>query len=236
MNIAEILKDKSSSKLYSPICGECYVTAVSSCFINVHTEYDQHYKFTSEGYFVLNNKNSKECLLFPSKEMRDWEKLTWKRGDVLYRSDTLEAIIFIKWEEEDYSSFKGRYLMDVKDRKLIDNNVYLNNEARFFISLPSNLFKAGTIDDKVRYIQALELITHKKFNLETLELESVSTFKPFDKVVVRDKGKVWEAGIYSHYNGGKSPYVCGRYWYDECLPYNEKTAKLIGTRDDYKEG
>lgn len=66
-----------------------------------------------------------------------------------------------------------------------------------------------------------------------------STFKPFDKVLVKFgdlKGNVWFADFFSHYSNDKDyPYVCvgGKYKY--CIPYNEETAKLIGTNGKREE-
>lgn len=60
-------------------------------------------------------------------------------------------------------------------------------------------------------------------------------FKPFDRVVVRDKETdyEWFADLFSHYDADTEKFVClGSVW-AVCLPYNEETAKLIGTTDDY---
>jgi len=65
-------------------------------------------------------------------------------------------------------------------------------------------------------------------------------FLSFDKVVERckddDEVGVWTAGMFSHYDK-ENPYypyrtLCG--FANECLPYNEQTAKLIGTTSDYE--
>ena len=57
---------------------------------------------------------------------------------------------------------------------------------------------------------------------------------PFDKVITRvDVNSIWTANIFSHINQ-HGEYVAigciGGYHY--CLPYNEKTAKLIGTTNN----
>lgn len=63
-------------------------------------------------------------------------------------------------------------------------------------------------------------------------------FKPFDKVIVRNNStKEWIADIFSHihpYPGDTSVYITlgGRIW-NQCIPYNEETIKLIGTTNDY---
>lgn len=64
-------------------------------------------------------------------------------------------------------------------------------------------------------------------------------FKPFDRVIVRDyDNQRWKADLFSHivpsdeYN--KEIYMCVSTGWKQCLPYNEETAKLIGTTDDYE--
>ena len=62
-------------------------------------------------------------------------------------------------------------------------------------------------------------------------------FKPFDKVLVRDNDfmdGVWCADIFSHINT-EGNYCCiGSVW-EYCIPYNEQTAHLFGTTDNWKE-
>lgn len=47
-------------------------------------------------------------ILKPSKEMQDWEKFSWKRGDVLI-SDCGFVCIFKEWASDDYTKFNGCY-------------------------------------------------------------------------------------------------------------------------------
>lgn len=59
-------------------------------------------------------------------------------------------------------------------------------------------------------------------------------FKPFDKVVVRDEG-FWHIDFFEKYvSDDVCPYVCMHQIWQYCLPFNEETAKLIGTKDDYE--
>ena len=64
------------------------------------------------------------------------------------------------------------------------------------------------------------------------------TPKPFDRVITRgDNNDIWTANIFSHMNS-YGEYVAigcvGGYTY--CLPYNDETAHLIGTADEWKGG
>ena len=62
--------------------------------------------------------------------------------------------------------------------------------------------------------------------------------EPFDKVIMRiDDDAVWTSNIFSHIDqhGEYVPIGCvGGYPY--CIPYNEETAHLLGTTDEWKGG
>ena len=61
-------------------------------------------------------------------------------------------------------------------------------------------------------------------------------FKPFDKVLVRDSDQnIWKASIFSHYDEKSNTYVCVGSYYIQCIPYNEETAHLVGTKKPYKK-
>ena len=59
-------------------------------------------------------------------------------------------------------------------------------------------------------------------------------FKPFDQVLVRDyDDDPWRAMHYSHHDEMQK-YYCGSSYWNQCIPYNEETAHLIGTTNEYK--
>lgn len=77
INIVEILKNApNGTKLWSPLCGECYLRASSLSAITVEIKdgkNDSNCKlfFAADGKY-FSRFTSSECLLFPSKENRDW--------------------------------------------------------------------------------------------------------------------------------------------------------------------
>lgn len=85
INIAEILKDcPKGMELYSPIYGE-----VKFYKIDIDNESYPIAVKNSKGivYFAEDGRYSTafdtaECMLFPSRKMRDWTKF-FKRGDVV---------------------------------------------------------------------------------------------------------------------------------------------------------
>ena len=64
------------------------------------------------------------------------------------------------------------------------------------------------------------------------------TLQPFDKVLVRDKGKdSWKCNLFSFIKLElEFKYWCiGCYGYRYCIPYNDDTKHLIGTTDEAPE-
>lgn len=93
--------------------------------------------------------------------------------------------------------------------------------------------------------QKLRLINELKNSKEPIAKEYLEKFfgiknktiQPFDKVLVKyDKNDVWNAAFFSHVDKEKPyPYITigGRY-YSECIPYNEETKHLAGTKENWR--
>nr|DAU48925.1 MAG TPA: hypothetical protein [Caudoviricetes sp.] len=136
-NIVEILKDKpQGTKLYSSACGKCKLESVDDKSFKI-SFYNSKFGFMNggEGYLDKNGKlyDDGECVVFPSKEMRDWSKFAWKRGDVLVTEDGSTKAIFECFEDDTYLTFKGKYCLQrtnidetfIVDTKKISPNVFL---------------------------------------------------------------------------------------------------------------
>ena len=81
IDLTKILKDCPIGwDLYSPICGFCkfdgfdftYKTSVQV----IRTDGRVLFRFTKEGYLYCEYNHDVECVLFPSKDQRDWSKFT----------------------------------------------------------------------------------------------------------------------------------------------------------------
>lgn len=64
---------------------------------------------------------------------------------------------------------------------------------------------------------------------EEYKLPKEQQFKPFDKVIAKTFTTEWTATLFSHESEGL--YCCEGKYYSEILPFNEQTAKLIGTSE-----
>ena len=163
INIVEILKDKPVGlKFYSNTFG--YIS-----FNGVHK--DKVYFFSEDTNAHSVKPNGKmydggECIIFPSKEMRDWEKFSWKKGDVLVNSRGLK-ILFDRWANDNYTSFYAKTINLVEDG-----------------FLDTNLHTLASEKEAKSFIKCIEERFGGKLNLQTLEIQKQPEFKDGDIVLV----------------------------------------------------
>lgn len=165
INIAEILKDKpQGTKLYDLL-------------YNVDVELDTISTIDTETVVWCTNKtdNNTTChrgysefgtvrgcpdglqILLPSKEMRDWSKFAWKKGDVLVSNDGKETIFFDRFTDDTYTKFVGKYVwgervpayrrFSEKEETLFTKNYSLEenkeNIKKHILTVEACILKAG---------------------------------------------------------------------------------------------
>lgn len=175
INLAKILNGKPvNTKLWSPLFGDVYISSICSedtiIVVNHHAESSSFYN--NGKYF---NHPESEPLLFPSKEMRDWRKFSWKKGDVLVSNDNDSHIIFKGFSKDDYTTFEGKYWISVSKKRYI-SCLDMQNTQDYHIE--DNKDVAQT------YINTIEEKLGGKLNLETLEIEKKPEFKDGDIVTI----------------------------------------------------
>ena len=158
INIDKILKDKPEKTiLYDAmrdINVSLYVVEKRNGETNIFCDGMEKFKGCS---FVYSDTGADSIfrkgmqLLKPSKEMQDWEKFSWKRGDVLI-SDCGFVCIFKEWASDDYTKFNGCYFDGMPNAETAKYKQVDNNTA-------------------YGYIRELENRCGGKLNLETLEIE-----------------------------------------------------------------
>lgn len=222
MNIAKILKNyKKGTHLYSVIQGKIQLDSVDDA-----AAYPIKYKFKytdgTESYVTVTKEGKSyiyfdgECTLFPSAKMRDWTKF-YKRGDLIYDSKTNSFAIFNKWVDDDYTAFHVKYQQHNKGWSL-DGIVGTINTS---LIEPNSESYNG-------YIKRFEKHFNGKLNIQTLQIDP--SFKPYDKVLVRDANdEVWEPDIFALYDAKVYlKYTCFRNHWKQCIPYDEAR---VGTKE-----
>lgn len=178
INIAKILMDKpQGTKLYSSACGKCELKEADDKSFKV-SFYSSKFGFMNggEGTFDKNGNlyDDGECIIFPSKEMRNWYKFDWKKGDVLVGVG--QRVIFEKFIDENYTKFQGKYSLSIyEDRTLVGDRSYYT----------SNFSKINDSGNVENYFEDLEEKLDGKLNRQTLEVEKTQPeFKDGDIVAL----------------------------------------------------
>ena len=221
-NLISILKHcPEGTKLYSPIYGEVTLYSVNNRHIDViATDYSDettHIKFSRLGRLILGYSNA-ECVLFPSKDQRDWSKfkIPTKKGDVIMFNGMYPCLV-----TGDYSKDLSMWCCGLLEDDDFCTNIMHPSEwnACFYTfateEVKDKLFKAM---DKAGYT----------WDGETLKKKP--QFKPFEKVLVRDsESDEWRCTFYSHFEpNGIYHYNTVSGAYAMCIPF-EGNEHLVGT-------
>lgn len=187
INIAEILENyPRGTKLYSPIFGDVYLESVRphiSVVVTLVKGEKDLTEFLYDGRYGMNG----ECMLFPSKENRDWStfQIPFKDGDIVFYNNTIA--MFKEWGDDTlfrtycvfYPNVSDIFSFEV-DRPLFGKGV--RKEIRL-----------ATEDEKKMLFDAIKTKGYK-WNVETKTLEKVieCKFKVGDKIVEKDNPfKCW---------------------------------------------
>ena len=166
-------------------------------------------------------------------ETLEIEKHTeFKDGDVVFVR--LKRFCFI----EIFNYFKGDYLYDHASLSTKTHTIDICGKYPIYKDEIVEI-RIANDSEKKQLFEALSK-ENKVWNAEKKQVVDLKikwiTPKPFDRVITRNAyDDIWTANIFSHMNS------CGEYvtigcagGYHYCLPYNDETAHLLGTTDEWK--
>lgn len=181
INVAEILKDKpQGTKLYDWLH-------------NIDVELDTISTTDTETVVWCTNEtnNNTTChrgysefgtergypdglqILFPSKEMRDWTKFSWKKGDVLANGEGAYCV-FKEFAHSSYQTSKAVFVKRNKE-SIHSDSCLLNTKD----------WHKASHSCTATYINTIEKELSGKLNMETLEIEKAQPeFKDGDIVTL----------------------------------------------------
>ena len=160
-------------------------------------------------------------------ETLEIEKPEFKDGDIIKMTWDKYSAIVIFWEYSNFGKGLDSHVFFNIKTKIIEYNIHGH-------TLQDMILRFATEEEKQQLFDALAK-KGKAWDAEKkmiVDLKKKVELKPFDKVVVRcSEADRWSIDFFSY----KAPngYICtGDAWFGYCLPYNEETAKLIGTTKD----
>ena len=167
-------------------------------------------------------------------ETLEIENSEFKDGDILFVKCNDSAFIEI------FNYFKNDELYDHASLCTTQKMIDIRGKYPIFKDDIVEI-RLATDSEKKQLFEALA----KKGKVWDAERKAIVDFKPkwitpkpFDRVITRKAyDDIWTANIFSHMNS------CGEYvtigcacGYHYCIPYNEETAHLLGTTDEWKGG
>lgn len=180
INVAEILKNKpQGTKLYNLLYNidielDTIVTTGTKTIVWCTDKIDNNdvcHRFYSEFGTIEGYPEGLQILL-PSKDMRDWGKFAWQKGDLLINSCGFQCI-FKEWASDDYTKFNGCYSNSRDGYEDVSNA-----ETAKFDKLDNNIAYG--------YVREIERKLGGILNLETLEIEKTQPeFKDGDIVFMK---------------------------------------------------
>lgn len=256
LNLVEILKDcPKGTKLYCTIYGEVELYEVDYGLeypISVKNKEQGVVWLSSDGR--LNRKLDGECILFPSREQRDWSKFNpkkdwfvppceFKDGDILSyqcKGFNNRSIYIYRYHKR----FNTLYYVALSGD---DNEFRIDNTGKWALNGYNGTVRFATEEERQKLFKAIKDNGYE-WDDETKTLKKLvkpkfdpKTLVAFDKVLVRlTRDCIWNATFFSHYdkevNWGCHPCVttsCKSY--NKCIPYNDETKHLLGTSDEAPE-
>ena len=180
INITTILKNKpKGTKLYSTVHGKCTFEAITDEIFKINF-CTSKFGLTQSGECTLikfgNMYDGGECIIFPSKEMRDWSKFAWKKGDVLVSKHGTKEVIFDSFDDDYYVTFKGKHALETIEGE----SEYKGESDDGYNYFYTENYYLESEDAAQTYINTLEKILGGKLNRETLEIEKQTEFKDGD--------------------------------------------------------
>ena len=157
-------------------------------------------------------KEGEECVVYVFTDWEENESLDSSLQIVTRNYERCEII-------EDFSKWAEKHDLEITPR---DPETYKDWKA-----------------DAVTKYNKLILTDYEKELIHAQELEEKKkkcSFKEGDKVLVRDSDTSWKFDIFQNYEENACySYECLSSEYEQCIPLNEHTWKLLGTTDEYKE-
>ena len=153
LNLVEILKDcPRGTKLYSPVVGEVTIKYINNSFtFPICVEWDYGYiNFTKAGLMHEKSVNG-ECMLFPSKDQRDWSK--FKTNKPKFDHKTLQPFDKVLLKNENHKWNCGIVSHIESER------IYLTTGGYVYYCIPYNddtKHLVGTKDEAPEYYRYWE--------------------------------------------------------------------------------
>lgn len=223
VNVAEILREYKENEiiLYTTMFGNAFFKGI-----------------TREGGIILESTNtvdvaldasgrmkevqSGECNVFPSAEMRDWNKF-FKHGDVVIDQKG-DMFVFDCWANSNYTKMS---IIDYFDKP----SEFGGNELRQkYLTVKTKDYQKADEEQRKFFFESLDksYTFAVKCGRITRVKKKPPHFKTYDKVLVRNRKQSWKIDFFSYYEQfGSFRYRTLGGYYEYCIPF-DGNEHLVG--------
>lgn len=225
VNVAEILRDYKPNEiiLYTTMYGNAYLKGFTRdgngiILENVNTIIRGTLKrdVVLDKYGRIKEAQGGECVIFPSSEMRDWNKF-FKHGDVVVNQENGCMYVFDCWAKGDFTEMS---IIDYFDK----SSSFGGEEFKIKrLTVKTKDYQKAEDDQREWYFELME--QSYTFVVDcgrvTMVDKKAPDFKTYDKVLVRNRKQSWKIDLFSHYEqfGSYNFRTLGGY-YEYCIPFD----------------
>lgn len=164
-----------------------------------------------------------ECVLFPSSEMRDWNKF-FKHGDVVVSTKDGSMFVFDCWAK---CNFTEMSIIDYFDKP----SEFGGNELRQkYLTVKTKDYQKADEEQREFFFESLDksyTFAVKCGRIMRVE-KRAPHFNTYDKVLVRNRKQSWKIDLFSHYEQfGSFHYRTLGGYYEYCIPF-KGNEHLVG--------
>lgn len=224
VNVAEILRDYKPNEiiLYTTMFGNAFFKGI-----------------TREGVIVLESTNtvdvvldangrmkevqSGECNVFPSAEMRDWNKF-FKHGDVVISQKDGSMFVFDCWANGNFTKMN---IIDYFDKP----SEFGGKEVKpKYLTVKTKDYQKADEEQRELFFESMD--KSYTFAVKCGRITRVEKkpphFKTYDKVLVRNRKQSWKIDFFSYYEQfGSFRYRTLGGYYEYCIPF-DGNEHLVG--------
>lgn len=224
INIAEILRDYKENEiiLYTTMFGNAFFKGITSKG-GIILESTNTVDISLDANGRILQAQSGECNVFPSAEMRDWNKF-FKHGDVVVSQKDGDMFVFDCWAKRNYTKMT---IIDYFDKP----SSFGGNEFRLKrLTVKTEDFQKADEEQRKLFFDLLE--QSYTIVVDCGRITSVGKkaphFKTYDKVLVRNRKQSWKIDMFSHYEQfGSFRYRTLGGYYEYCIPF-DGNEHLVG--------
>lgn len=225
INIAEILRDYKPNEmiLYTTMFGNALFKGFMRDGSGIILESTITVDVALDTNGRMLQSQSGECNVFPSAEMRDWNKF-FKNGDVVINQKDGGMFVFDCWANRNYTKMS---IIDYFDKP----NEFGGNEIRpKHLTVKTKDFHKADEEQRKWFFDLMK--ESHSFAVDcgriTRVEKKVPDFKTYDKVLVRNRKQSWKIDMFSHYEQfGSYRYRTLGGYYEYCIPF-DGNEHLVG--------